>query len=58
MSRGVAESTLQYWRDNLSCEAQVKRQLADEYANAESQENIEILDEIWDLVYNNVGESN
>jgi hypothetical protein len=46
-----AEETLKYWRENLSCEEQVKRQLADEYANADTKEEIKLLDEIWKLVY-------
>ena len=47
-----AKNKLEYWRKNLSCEEQVKRQLVDEYANAETKEDIKLLDEIWELIYN------
>lgn len=48
-----AEETLIFWRENLSCEEHVKRQLADEYANAGTKEEIKLLNEIWKLVYEN-----
>tara|TARA_R110000782_G_scaffold185188_1_gene275423 strand:+ start:148 stop:318 length:171 start_codon:yes stop_codon:yes gene_type:complete len=47
-----AKNKLEYWRKNLSCEEQVKRQLAEEYANADTKEEINLLDEIWGLIYN------
>ena len=43
---------LEYWRKNLCSEDGVKRQLADSYANADTEEEIKLLDEIWDLIYN------
>lgn len=46
-----AEETLKFWRDNLSCEEQVKRQLSDKYANTDSKEEMKLLNEIWKLVY-------
>lgn len=42
---------LDYWRKHLSCEEQVKMQLAEEYANTDNKEEIKLLDEIWELVY-------
>jgi hypothetical protein len=45
------EETLKNWRNNLSCEEQVKRQLSDEFANAETQEELDRLNKIWDLIY-------
>jgi hypothetical protein len=48
-----AEETLKYWRDKLSCEEQVKIQLSDEYANADTKEEIKLLNEIRQLVYEN-----
>lgn len=48
-----AQETLKYWRENLSCEEQVKRQLADEYTNASTKEEIELLNEIRELIYDN-----
>ena len=47
-----AKNKLEYWRKHLNCEEAVKRQLADEYANADTKEEIKLLDEIWDLIYN------
>jgi len=47
-----AKNKLEYWRKHLKCEEAVKRQLADEYANADTKEDIKLLDEIWDLIYN------
>jgi hypothetical protein len=47
-----AKKKLEYWRKHLNCEEAVKRQLADEYANADTKEEIKLLDEIWDLIYN------
>lgn len=47
-----AKNRLEYWRKNLSCEEQIKRQLADEYANACTKEEIKLLDEIRNLIYN------
>lgn len=44
------QETLKYWRDNLSCEEQVKRQLLEEYLNADTYEEIEFLDKIYDLI--------
>lgn len=46
----TAEKTLKYWRDNLSCEEQVKMQLLDEYANADTPEEILKLKEISRLL--------
>ena len=48
----TAEETLKYWRDNLSCDDQVKRQLAEEYANARTKKDNMLLDKIFDLIYN------
>ena len=45
------EETLKYWRDNLSCEEQVKRQLLEEYVNSETEEYDIFLDKIYDLIY-------
>lgn len=45
------EETLKYWRDNLSCEEQVKMQLTEEYLNAKTHEEISFLDKIYDLIY-------
>ena len=47
----TAQETLKHWRDNLSCEAQVKRQLADEMNNADTLEEMNLLNEIYILVY-------
>lgn len=45
------KETLIYWRKTLSCEEQVKRQLSDEYANADTNKRIEFLDCISKLIY-------
>lgn len=47
-----AKNKLEYWRKHLNGEEAVKRQLADEYSNADTKEEIKLLDEIWDLIYN------
>jgi hypothetical protein len=44
------EETLKYWRENLSSEEQVKRQLSEEYANADTEERIIFLDKISELI--------
>jgi hypothetical protein len=48
----TAEETLKYWRDNLSCEEQVKMQLSEEINNADTLEEMNLLNEIWILIYN------
>jgi len=45
------EETLKYWRNNLSCEEQVKMQLSEEYINAQTDEYIIFLDKIYNLIY-------
>lgn len=45
------KETLKYWRENLCSEEAVKRQLADQYANADTKEEIKLLDEIRGLIY-------
>lgn len=45
------EETLKYWRDNLSCEEQVKMQLSEEYLNAYTDEEISFLNKIHNLIY-------
>jgi hypothetical protein len=45
------EETLEHWRKELSCEAQVKRQLLEEFANAETEEEIQFLNKILELIY-------
>jgi len=45
-----AQDKLDYWREHLNCEKAVKIQLADEYANAGTKEEINILDEISVLI--------
>ena len=45
------EETLKYWRDNLSCEEQVKMQLSEEYLNAYTDEEISFLNNIHNLIY-------
>jgi hypothetical protein len=47
----IGEETLKSWRIKLNCENAVKRQLAEEYANADTKEEIKLLDEIWELIY-------
>jgi len=46
------EETLKYWRENLSCEEQVKMQLADSYANADNKKEWEFLNKISKLIEN------
>jgi len=45
-----AKETLEYWRKELSCEEQVKMQLAEEYANASNQAEYLFLEEIRKLM--------
>jgi len=47
----TAEETLKHWRENLSCEEQVRRQLAEEIANADTLKEMDLLSEIWILIY-------
>lgn len=47
----VASSKLKHWRKQLKCEEAVKRQLAEEYANADTKEEIKILDEVHELIH-------
>jgi hypothetical protein len=49
-----AKETLQYWWDNLGCEEQVKYQLSEEINNADTLEEINLLNEIWILIYGNI----
>lgn len=46
-----AVNKLKFWRQFLGSEEAVKRQLSDEYANADTKEDIELLDQIWSLIY-------
>jgi len=47
-----AKETLNFWRENLSCEEQVKRQLAESYCNAENKSEYDFLNEISKLIEN------
>lgn len=53
----TAEETLKYWRKNLSCEEQVKKQLAQEYFNANSKKEINFLNDIYKLINKNNGKT-
>jgi len=47
------EEKIKYWRENLCNDEAVKRQLCEEYANADTLEEIEFLDKIHYLIYIN-----
>jgi len=51
----TAKETLKYWREKLSCEEQVKMQLAQEYLNANSKKEINFLNDIYKLIYKDNG---